>query len=124
MKPQGRVKESDSAPHTAQLNSRTTKMIKANKNTLLITSIVTMLPVLAGVLLWNRLPDMMATHFGADNQADGLSSKAFAVFGIPLIGLVILWVAAFVTAHDPKKQHISPKMFSLVLWIIIFSNYD
>jgi len=40
------------------------------------------------------------------------------VFGIPAFLLVIHWVAAFVTAHDPKRQNISPKMFSLVLWLV------
>ncbi len=93
-------------------------MLKANRKTLIITSIVTILPVLIGILCWNRLPDVMATHFGMDNEANGFSSKAFAVFGIPVILLALLWVSAFVTAHDPKRKNISPKMFSLVLWII------
>ena len=92
-------------------------MMKANKKTLIITSIVTILPVLIGIICWNRLPDVMATHFGFNNKANGFSSKAFAVFGLPLILLAVLWVGAFVTAHDPKRQNISPKMFSLMLWI-------
>ena len=92
-------------------------MMKANKKTLIITSIVTILPVLIGIICWNRLPDVMATHFGFNNEANGFSSKAFAVFGLPLILLAVLWVGAFVTAHDPKRQNISPKMFSLMLWI-------
>ena len=82
-----------------------------------MTSIVTILPVLIGIICWKRLPDMMATHFGMNNEANGFSSKVFAVFGLPLILLAVLWVGAFVTAHDPKRQNISPKMFSLMLWI-------
>ena len=92
-------------------------MLKANKKTLIITSIVTILPVLIGIICWNRLPDVMATHFGMNNEANGFSSKAFAVFGIPLILLAVLWFGAFVTSHDPKRQNISPKMFSLTVWI-------
>ena len=92
-------------------------MLKANKKTLIITSIVTILPVLIGVIYWDRLPDVMATHFGLNNEANGFSSKAFAVFGMPAVLLAILWLGAFVTAHDPKRQNISPKMFSLGLWI-------
>ncbi len=92
-------------------------MMKANKKTLIITSIVTILPVLIGIICWNRLPDVMATHFGFNNEANGFSSKSFAVFGLPMILLAVLWVGAFVTAHDPKRQNISPKMFSLMLWI-------
>ena len=92
-------------------------MLKENKKTLIITSIVTILPILIGVFFWDRLPDMMATHFGTDNMANGYSSKAFAVFGIPLICLAVLWIGAFVVAYDPRKQNITPKMFTLGLWI-------
>ena len=92
-------------------------MLKANKKTLIITSIVTILPVLIGIICWNRLPDVMATHFGMNNEANGFSSKAFAVFGIPLILLAVLWFGAIVTSRDPKRQNISPKMFSLTVWI-------
>ena len=92
-------------------------MMKANKKSLIIASIVTILPVFIGIILWNRLPDVMATHFGTNNEADGYSSKAFAVFGLPVILLAVLWVCALVTSHDPKKQNISPKMFSLAIWI-------
>ena len=48
-------------------------MLKANKKTLIIASIVTVLPILIGVLTWDRLPDVMATHFGIDNEANGWS---------------------------------------------------
>ena len=93
-------------------------MLKANRKTLIITSIVTILPVLIGIIYWNRLPDVMATHFGMNNEANGFSRKTFAVFGLPAILLAILWIGAVVTSHDPKRQNISPKMFSLGLWIV------
>lgn len=92
-------------------------MLKANRKTLIIASIVTVLPALIGILCWDRLPDVMATHFGINNEADGFSSKAFAVFGLPAVLLAILWLVAFVTSQDPKRQNISPKMFTLGLWI-------
>ena len=93
-------------------------MLKANKRTLIVTSIVTILPILVGIILWKQLPDTMATHFGADNNPNGFSSKAFAVFGLPCFLLAVHWVCAVVTARDPRKQNISPKMYSLVLWFI------
>ena len=93
-------------------------MLKANRKTLIITSIVTILPMLIGVICWNRLPDVMATHFGLNNEANGFSSKALAVFGLPAFLLALLWVGALVTSRDPKKQNISPKVFSLTLWIV------
>ena len=93
-------------------------MLKANRKTLIIASIVTILPMLIGIFCWNRLPDVMATHFGMHNEANGFSRKPIAVFGIPLFLLALLWLAAVVTASDPKRKNISPKLFSLVLWIV------
>ena len=93
-------------------------MIKKYKWTLLITSVIILLPILFGVLLWDELPDMMATHWGLDNQPNGWSSKAMAVYGIPLIMLAMQWFMLFVTELDLKKKNHSMKLIQLVLWII------
>ncbi len=92
-------------------------MIKQNKGKLILTSIAILIPVIIGLFLWNDLPDTIATHWGFNGQADGYSSKAFAVFGLPLLLLVIHWVCVFATKLDPKHKDINPKMFSIVLWI-------
>jgi uncharacterized membrane protein len=92
-------------------------MLKDNRKTIILTSIVTLLPILAGLCLWKRLPDVMATHFGLNNEANGFSSKAFAVFGLPLILLAVHLFCAFVTSKDPRQGNINPKLFTLVLWI-------
>ena len=93
-------------------------MLKDNKRTLIITSFVILLPIPAGLFLWDRLPNLMATHFGFNGEANGFSSKAFAVFGLPLVCLLIQWIATLITARDPRRQNISPKMLGLVLWIV------
>ena len=46
-----------------------------NKKTLILTSIVILLPILVGMLLWNRLPDSMAIQFDLDNVAKGYTEK-------------------------------------------------
>ena len=92
-------------------------MWKEHKKTLILASVVTLLPILAGVYLWDRLPETMATHFGIDNAANGFCSKPVAVFGLPLFLLAVEWIAAIATSHDPRRQNISPKMFLIMLWI-------
>ena len=54
-------------------------MIKQNKKMILFTLVLLLLPIVMGLFLWNQLPDTVVTHWGADNQPDGYSSKAFAV---------------------------------------------
>ena len=93
-------------------------MIKKHWKTLLITSIITLLPILAGVILWDQLPAQMPTHWNAAGEIDGWSSKPFAVFGLPGIMLAAQWLCMLGTQADPKKQNHPEKVLQLVLWII------
>lgn len=92
-------------------------MIRQHKKMFMFTSVVTLLPILIGLLLWKQLPDSLATHFGADNQPDGYCSKAFAVFGFPIILLFFHFLCVAVTNIDPKAKNINQKIFRVVLWI-------
>lgn len=93
-------------------------MLKQYKWKLLITSLVTILPIFAGILLWSRLPEQIATHFGVNGQADGWSSKAFAVFALPSILLGAHLFCIILTATDPKQKNIGRKPIGLLFWIM------
>ena len=92
-------------------------MIKRNLKTLILTSVIILIPVLMGLFLWNLLPDQIPTHWNAAGEVDGWSNKPFAVFVLPLFLLAIHWFCAIVTSIDPKHRDISDKMMALVLWI-------
>lgn len=93
-------------------------MIKKNLKVLILTTVVMLLPILAGLILWNQLPDQMPTHWNASGEVDGWSSKPFAVFGLPLIMVAAQWLCMLGTAADPKKSNHSEKVLHLVLWIV------
>ena len=86
--------------------------------TLVITSLIILLPVVAGVILWDQLPEQIPTHWNAVGQIDDYSGKAFVVFGLPGILLGIQWLCALATLADPKKQNHSDKVLHLVLWFV------
>ena len=92
--------------------------MKINKALLVITSLIILLPIAAGLVLWNSLPDMIATHFGINNEPNGWSSKAFTVFVIPGIMFVLHLVCLFVTANDPKGERIGEKSKAIVYWLL------
>ncbi|MBE6972904.1 MAG: DUF1648 domain-containing protein [Ruminococcaceae bacterium] len=92
-------------------------MIRDNKWKLLASSMAILLPVLFGALFWNELPEQMVTHWGINGAADGWSSRAFAVFVLPLSILAVHWLCVFCTALDPKNKGQNKKMFGLVIWI-------
>ena len=91
-------------------------MIKKYKWQLILTSVIILLPVLAGLILWDKLPEQMPTHFNSQGAADGYSSKAFAVFGLPGILLAVHWLCMLGTNADPKKKNIHTKFFAIILW--------
>ena len=93
-------------------------MIKRNLKVLIISSILTILPILVGLILWNQLPDQIPTHWNQAGEIDGWSSKPFAVFGLPLIMVAAQWLCVLGTLADPKKANHPDKVLHLVFWII------
>ena len=93
-------------------------MIRKHLKTLILTSLVTLLPILLGVLLWDRLPAQMPTHWNIAGEVDGWSSRPMAVFGMPLFLLAIQWVCVLATVADPKRENHSDKILHMVLWLI------
>ena len=93
-------------------------MIKKNWKILLMTSVITLLPVLAGLIFWDSLPDRMPTHWNSAGEIDGWSSKAFTVFGLPLILAAVQWICLLATSVDPKKENHSEKVLHLIFWIV------
>ncbi len=93
-------------------------MLKKYRKTLIITTLVMLIPVLVGLILWNRLPEQVPTHFNFAGEADGFSSRAFAVFGLPAFLMAIHWVCILGSLKgDPKAENLDGRMMNLVLWI-------
>ena len=92
-------------------------MWKENKKTVILTSIISLLPILVGMIFWNQLPDKMATHFGYGGEPNGWSSKWSAVFGLPVFVTVIHLICVLVTGNDPGYYKYPEKMKKIVLWI-------
>ena len=98
-------------------------MIKKNLKLLIITSIITILPIIGGLILWDKLPAEIPIHWDINGEVDGTSSKAFAVFGMPLFLLAIQFALAFAISADPKRSNHSEKMHLFSFWITpVLSN--
>jgi uncharacterized membrane protein len=91
--------------------------MKKYKNLLLWTSVVTLLPMLSGLMLWNQLPDRMISHWGPGGVPDGTASKGFVVFGLPLLLLAVQWLGTWLTTLDPGNRQQNRKVLNLALWI-------
>ena len=93
-------------------------MIKKHLKTLILTTVITLLPILAGLILWNRLPERMPFHWNAAGEVDGWAGRPVAVFVGPVLMAAIEWICVLVTGADPKQKDQSGKVMGLVLWLI------
>lgn len=94
------------------------KMIKENKWKIICLSLATLLPIVIGLCLWNKLPDIIPIHFDATGQADGWAEKWVGVFVFPSILFLLYWLCIVMTALDPKHKNIPKTSFAITLWII------
>ncbi len=96
------------------------EFIKKYRWRLLLSSLIVLLPMVFGLLMWNELPASMATHWGADGTADGFGARGFAVVVMPLMLLAVHWVCILLTAADRRNREQGPKATGLVFMIIPF----
>ena len=92
--------------------------VKKNKWKIIISSLVTLLPIVAGLILWDKLPDMVPSHWGPTGEVDAYSSKEFFVFGLPLLMLGLNLLCTIAAGLDPKNKNHEGKPLILVYALI------
>lgn len=92
--------------------------MKNNTVKILISSVAILLPCLFGIIMWNNLPETMTTHFGADMVPDGVSSKAMAVFALPVVLLVIHLLCLFISSKDKRFKEQKGKAANMIYFIM------
>jgi len=93
-------------------------MIKQNKYKMIISAIITLLPMIFGFIVWDRLPENIATSFGWNGEITGYSSKMFAVVGLPVMLTFMNLICIIATNADPRRKNINNKVFSVVIGIV------
>jgi uncharacterized membrane protein len=84
------------------------------------------LALLAGVILWNQLPEQMASHWNMNDEVDGAMSKFWGVFLMPLIALGLFGLFLIIPRIDPHKANIAQfrETFNMfIILIVVFLLY-
>ncbi len=79
--------------------------------------------VLAGLLLWSRLPDPMPGHWNAAGEIDGYISKFWGVFLLPIISIALTGLFLIVPRIDPLKANIAQFRAAFNWFIVAFVVY-
>ena len=90
------------------------------RTALILSAFLILAVVLAGLLLWNRFPEQMASHWNEKDQVDGYMSHFWGVFMLPLmmVGLTALFFA--IPSIDPLKANIRQFRGIFNIFIVLF----
>ena len=95
-------------------------MEKKNRRTLILSVIICLLPIILGIVLYNKLPEQMPIHFTIGDVPDNYSHKNFALFGIPIIMAInkaISLIAVNKKANKLENKE-KPKILKIMEWFI------
>ena len=92
-------------------------MIKKHKAALITTSLIILIPIVIGLLVWDQLPEQVPFHWGINGEVDAWASKPKAVFLMPCVVLALHWVCIFASCADPRSKNYHPKSLMLAMWI-------
>jgi uncharacterized membrane protein len=99
------------------MNTKTTSII--------VLSLIT-IAVIAGAVLWNQLPDPMASHWNANDEVNGTMPKIWGVFLMPVVMLGMFLLLTFIPNLDPLKANVAQfrETFNLfILFMVAFMLY-
>jgi len=91
----------------------------STRTTTIIILLMLIIGTVAGLLLWNRLPDQMASHWDINDQVNGYMSKTWGVFLMPLtvLGMSVLFLV--IPSIDPLKANIAKFRETFNLFIVL-----
>lgn len=84
--------------------------------TLVITSVICLLPMLFSAVVYGDLPEEVAVHWDGNGVANGYAHKALAAFGLPAFLLAVNLVCHLGMNSDPKRQGQSRAAAQLGKW--------
>ncbi len=85
---------------------------------LIITCAVCLVPIVFGLILWDRLPTEIAIHFNMNNIPDNYASKAFTVFGLPAMMVLLQIICCIINDVNAGKYGDRRKLELATKWTI------
>lgn len=93
----------------------------STRTTLIISLALIVAATLVSVLLWNQLPDQIASHWDVNDQVNGYMPKFWGLFLMPLVTLGMLVLFLVIPEIDPLKTNIAQfrEAFNLFITLTI-----
>jgi len=86
--------------------------------TLIITTIMCLIPIILGIILYNKLPDKIPVHFDNAGTPDRYFTKAITVFILPVAMSFINLYVYIRYSKDPKVDNASVILRRIAIWLV------
>jgi len=90
--------------------------VKFINSTLIITTLVCLLPIAFGIYYYDQLPDSIARHFDLHGNPDGYSPKWMIIFGVP----VVMAFCNIIENLASRSKKMPKQMVAVMSWIFPF----
>ena len=85
---------------------------------LIKTCLICLLPILLGIIIWDKLPETIAIHFDINNTPDNFASKGFAVYALPFLMMLIQIINCITIDISSHKHRETKKIEHVTKWIL------
>lgn len=96
--------------------------MKTSTTSIIVLTLIA-IAVIAGALLWNQLPDQMASHWNANDEVNDTMPKFWGVFLMPLVVLGMFGLFIAVPNIDPLKANIAQFRGLFNLFIVLITVF-
>jgi uncharacterized membrane protein len=96
------------------------------KTALFLMLILILLSTMGGLLLWQKLPPLMASHWSANDQVNGYIPRFWGVFLMPSITLLMIGLFLIMPKIDPLAKNIERfrgTFNNFIVLIVVFMVY-
>jgi uncharacterized membrane protein len=76
-----------------------------------------------GLLLYNKLPDKVPSHFNAEGQVDGYSPRIASIIMIPILTLVLLGFFLLIPRIEVFKENLKSFIKQYYNFIVVFTLF-
>ncbi len=89
----------------------------------ILSLVLVIISVLAGIFLYDKMPEQMASHWNAQGIVDGHISRFWGLFLMPLITLGLFLVLVFLPRLDPLKANVEKFRSYYEKFIFLFTLF-
>ncbi len=92
----------------------------STKLTLILSISIILISIILGALVYDKMPDQVASHWNENGNVDDYMGKFWGVFMMPLLSIVLLALFFAIPNLDPLKENIAEFRDTYNLFIFFF----